>query len=132
MNDQTRKPNHPILDPPVPGSPPPAVTTDERIAVCKALLNGTDMGAAVSVRLPCGAAITLIGKHMPEHHHFTPDEVLAMLGNLYTALGKQIEAHDCDAGQHEAETLYKIDGPKGTIEELSREEFEAMRRKAAH
>ena len=32
MNDQTRKPN-PLLDPPVPGSTPPAVTTYERIAV---------------------------------------------------------------------------------------------------
>lgn len=125
MNDQTRKPNEPI-----PGQMPPAVTDDERIATCKALLNGTDLGAAVSVRLPCGAAITLIGKRMPEEREFDANEVLALLGNLYNALGKQIDAHDCDEGGREAETLYKVDG--GTAVEMTREELDTLRRKAQH
>lgn len=129
MTDQNDKPT---LVPPVPGVAPPRITDEQRIDVCKAVLDGSDMGACVCLLLPCGAALTLIAKRQPTEHPPTPPEMVQMLTALYMQLNEAIKRHDCDDSDiKQRDVIFEVD-EHGASSELSREEFEARRRKATH
>lgn len=129
MTDQT---DNPKLVPPVPGVAPPRITDEQRIDVCKAVLDGSDMGACVCLLLPCGAALTLIAKRQPTEHPPTPPEMVQMLNALYMQLNEAIKRHDCDDTDiKQRDVIFEVD-EHGASSELSREEFEARRRKATH
>lgn len=130
MNDRPEV----TITPPVPGVAPPRVTDEQRIAVCETVLGGTDMGACICLLLPCGAALTMIAKRQPTESPPTPAEMVQMLTALYMQIGEAIKLHDCDASASEIkqrDVIFEVD-EHGTSSELTREEFEARRRKAAH
>lgn len=129
MTDQT---DHPKLVPPVPGVAPPRITDEQRIAVCETVLGGTDMGACICLLLPCGAALTMIAKRQPTESPPTPAEMVQVLTALYMQLNEAIKRHDCDDTDiKQRDVIFEVD-EHGASSELSREEFEARRRKATH